>query len=116
METKRFGGRLRELREGAEKSLRAVADHMKWTPAYVSDMELNRRNPPATDKIREIALFLKVDPCELLDLAAQEKERIEIPLSLNKPHGSKFALALARSWDELSDDDFDRLNEALKRR
>lgn len=115
MEAKRFGGRLRELREGAEKSLRTVANHMGWTPAYVSDIELSHRNPPARDKIREIALFLNADPKELLGLAAQEKERIEIPLNQSKP-SSKFALALARSWDELGDDDFERLYEALERR
>ena len=44
------GARLRQKREAAGLSLRAVARAMKFTASYLCDVELDRRH--ATEKIR----------------------------------------------------------------
>lgn len=43
---KQFGATVRTIREAAGISLRELARRLGWTPAYVSDIELGRRNPP----------------------------------------------------------------------
>lgn len=43
---KQFGPTVREIREAAGISLRELARRLGWSAAYVSDIELGRRNPP----------------------------------------------------------------------
>ncbi|MGA2401955.1 MAG: helix-turn-helix transcriptional regulator, partial [Syntrophobacteraceae bacterium] len=83
--TKRFGERLRELREGARKKLKDLAEVMDWSTVYISDIELGRRNPPSQEKILKISKFLGVHPKELLDYADREMKRVELELNAEKP-------------------------------
>lgn len=111
---KRFGEKLRELREGSKKRLKDLADALDCSVVYVSDVELGRRNPPSAERIKKIASFLKKDPTELLDLAAHERRRIELEINENKPKHAKAALLLARQWDHFTDDEIERLEQDLK--
>jgi transcriptional regulator with XRE-family HTH domain len=43
---KQFGPTVRTIREAAGISLRELARRLGWSAAYVSDIELGRRNPP----------------------------------------------------------------------
>lgn len=113
MAMKKFGERLRELREGSKKRLKDLADALDCSVVYISDVELGRRNPPTTEKILKIARFLKVDPDDLLNLADNERRRIELDLNDSKPKHARAALLLARSWEHLSDDEVERLEENL---
>lgn len=110
---KRFGERLRELREGSKKRLKDLADALDCSVVYVSDIELGRRNPPSAERIIKIAKFLKKDPTELLNLADNERKRIELDINENKPKHAKTALLLARSWDHLTDDQVENLEQDL---
>lgn len=45
MKTKTLGQRIREIREEKDFSLRELAKKIQVTPAFLSDIELGRRNP-----------------------------------------------------------------------
>lgn len=111
---KRFGERLRELREGSKKRLKDLADALDCSVVYVSDVELGRRNPPSAERIMKIARFLKEDPTEMLNLADNERRRIELDINENKPKHAKTALLLARQWDHLTDEEVERLEQDLE--
>jgi transcriptional regulator with XRE-family HTH domain len=114
MAMQKFGERLRELREGSKKRLKDLADAMGCSVVYASDVELGRRTPPSTEKILKIARFLKTDPKELLNLADSARRRIELDLNDSKPKHAKAALLLARSWENLTDDEVERLEQDLE--
>ena|SRR5687768_18164384 len=62
--TKTLGQRLRELREKTDLSLREFAGKLNVSPAFVSDVELGRRNP--SDKmLAEIARILETSVDDL---------------------------------------------------
>ena len=66
MTTKTLGQRIREIRESDEvdMSLREFAGHLDVSPAFLSDVELGRRNP--SDKmLAEIARLLKTTVADL---------------------------------------------------
>ena len=111
---KRFGERLRELREGSKKRLKDLADALECSVVYVSDIELGRRNPPSAERIKKIARFLKKDPTELLNLADNERRRIELEINENRPKHAKAALLLARQWDHLTDEEIEHLEQDLE--
>ncbi len=48
---KSLGGRIRELREGRDLSLRELGKKLNLTAAFLSDIELGRRHP--SDKVLE---------------------------------------------------------------
>lgn len=55
--TKTLGERIRELRDGKDVSLREFAKKLHLSAAFVSDIELGRRNP-SEDVLARIAKFL----------------------------------------------------------
>lgn len=111
---KRFGVRLRELREGSRKRLKDLADALDCSVVYISDVELGRRNPPSAERIKKIASFLEIKPTELLNLADNERKRIELDLNDSKPKHVKAALLLARSWEHLTDDEVESLEQEIE--
>lgn len=113
---KRFGERLRELREESRKRLKDLAEVMGWSTVYVSDIELGRRNPPAPEHIRKMGNFFGVSPKELLDLADREMQRVELDLNEENPSRTEMALMLARSWDGLSEEEVSQIKEILDRK
>jgi len=78
---KTFGKLLRKLRMESCRSIGELARHLKVSTVYVSDVERGVRAPLTTDRIRETALFLGIDPLELLMAAAHEKKVFEFDLT-----------------------------------
>ncbi|MHC1743952.1 MAG: helix-turn-helix domain-containing protein [Syntrophobacteraceae bacterium] len=113
---RRFGQRLRELREASRKRLKDLAEVMEWSTVYVSDIELGRRNPPSPENIRKMSISLGVDPKELLDLADREMKRVELELDDGRPNRTEMALMLARSWDGLSEEEVTEIKGILNRK
>lgn len=108
-----FGDRVRALRMEKRISLRALARRLGWSSAYVSDIELNQRNPPSRDRIRQIADFLGGNVEELLGLAEQQRRSVELSIDRERPHRMRFGLTLARCWDGLEEDEIRQLEELL---
>jgi HTH-type transcriptional regulator, competence development regulator len=53
-----FGTVLRGLRRAKRMSLADVASRLNWSQPYLSDIETGRRNPPAPERVDEIARLL----------------------------------------------------------
>lgn len=102
----KFGEFIVEKRKAKSLSLRKMADIIELSPAYWSDIEKGRRNPPNINKLEEIAKLLGLSHEELdtmIDLASED--RGEIPMDLPdyiKDSGlAKTALRKARKKDEI---------------
>lgn len=102
-----FGRLLQQTRVAARVSLRDLGRAVGLSAVYLSDIEGESRRPPTPDMVRKIARHLGVDPVPLLRAALAERDAIELPLSgSEKPKRTEAALALARTWEELDDEDF----------
>ena len=83
MNPNRFGDFVVEKRKNRGLSLRRMADLLELSPAYWSDIEKGRRNPPALPKLMEIAQLLGLSQEEtdfMIDIASQDRD--EIPMDL----------------------------------
>lgn len=67
----RFGPHIRELRLAKGVTLREFARLLEVTPTYISQIEQEKFNPPAEDRIVRMAELLGVDADELLGLAGR---------------------------------------------
>ncbi len=107
-----FGVQLRDLRIKCKKTLKDLAEALDVSVVYVSDIERGKRNPPAQDKIHKIASFFHTSPSTLLEAAALDRDRVELELDGEaESMSSRTALALARRWSTISDEE---LNEIMK--
>lgn len=108
----RFGDFVREKRLQRKINLRKLAQIIGIVPAYMSDIENNRRYPPDKEKIYRIAEALELSEEEtntLFDLAANEKENTvspDLPEYIMGTDKARVALRMAR---DLNADDEDRM-------
>lgn len=108
----RFGDFVREKRLQRKINLRKLAEIIGIVPAYMSDIENNRRYPPDKEKIYRIAEALELSEEEtntLFDLAANEKENTvspDLPEYIMGTDKARVALRMAR---DLNADDEDRM-------
>lgn len=86
-----FGEYIAEKRKSREITLRGMAGKLDISPAYLSDIEKGRRNPPDLKMLEKIAKELSLDQVEIdamFDLAGQAREGISPDLPgyiMNKP-------------------------------
>ncbi|HFC97511.1 MAG TPA: XRE family transcriptional regulator [Thermosulfurimonas dismutans] len=111
----KFGETLRALRIKRKLRLKDVAQAMGWSVVYLSDLERGHRNPPKPEVIAKLARVLNVPAGELLAAASEDKRHVELPLETS-PSKREVALLLARTWDELTDEEARKIVEILKRR
>ena len=108
----RFGDFVREKRLQRKINLRKLAEIIGIVPAYMSDIENNRRYPPDKEKIYRIAEALELSEEEtntLFNLAANEKENTvspDLPEYIMGTDKARVALRMAR---DLNADDEDRM-------
>lgn len=115
--TERFGAYARKQRVAHRISLKQVADRLGLSTVYISDIERGNRNPLGSDKLLEWADEIQADGNEFLALAELERGGVELPLSLELGQTrNALALALARSWKDLTSDEEDALKEAMANR
>jgi transcriptional regulator with XRE-family HTH domain len=67
----RFGALVRREREAKEIGLREMAKKIGVSPTYLSKIERGEFDPPAEDKVRNIAEIIGHDPDVLLALAGR---------------------------------------------
>ncbi len=83
MKAQRFGEFISKKRKSRGITLRRMADELEISPAYLSDIEKSRRNPPdfsMLEKISELLNMTQEEEDEMFDLAG--KDRNEIPPDL----------------------------------
>lgn len=116
---KRFGDFVREKRLERKINLRKLAEIIGIVPAYMSDIENNRRYPPDKEKIYKIASALELSEDEtniLFDLAANEKENsvsLDLPEYIMGTDNARVALRMARDLNA-DDEDWLKVIEMLE--
>lgn len=115
-----FGGFLEDKRKEKSLSIRKLAELLKITPAYLSDIEKGRRYAPDKEKLEEIARILilsEEDKNIMFDLAGKTKGEIppDLPEYIIEKDIVKVALRAANK-SNASDEDWERFIEQLKRK
>jgi transcriptional regulator with XRE-family HTH domain len=102
-----FGKELRRLRRAKELSLAKLADAIRCSIVYISDVERGKRNPPNPDKIRKLLARMGEEDRlpEMLRLAAKSRQSIEISVEDKDDEVADMLVALARRCDEGSLDE-----------
>lgn len=99
-----FGEFLQAKREAKEITLRGMAEKLKISPAFYSDIEKDRRNPPEMEKldlISKILLLTEEDKHTMLDLAGKMRKSVapDLPEYIMKRAYVVAALRTARDLD-----------------
>ena len=101
----KFGKFITKRRKEKGLSLRKMADLVGFSPAYWSDIEKGRRNPPNIDKLEEIAEILNLSQEEkenMIDMASEDRD--EIPMDLPEYiKGSELARTALRKAKQLNE-------------
>ena len=110
---KAFGQTIREMREAQDLGLRAAAERLGISPAYLSRIERGKERPPKPELVKKIARLLGGDADLLFRLADSTDPDIVEYMNLvpNVPEFVRTAMAM-----RLTSDDFDELINELKRR
>jgi transcriptional regulator with XRE-family HTH domain len=110
---KAFGETIREMREAQTLGLRATAERLGISPAYLSRIERGKERPPKPELIKRMARLLGGDPDLLFRLATSTDPDIAEYLNLvpNAPEFLRTAIKL-----RLTSDDFAELIQEVKRR
>lgn len=95
-----FGTALRLCREDRQYRLLDLAEKLKVSLPYLSDVELGRRDPLSNARIMEAAKALGVDPLPLLESAMKDRGKFVFD-GIDELH-SIYHRVIARMWVELS--------------
>ena len=115
-----FGEFLQKKREAKQITRRKMAEMLKMSAPYLSDIEKGRRNPPEMDKLDQIAQILLLSDEErtvMLDLAGKMRNTVapDLPEYIMERDYVSAALRTARDLDA-SEADWLRFVEELKQR
>lgn len=110
---KAFGETIREMREAQSLGLRAAAERLGISPAYLSRIERGKERPPKPELIKKIARLLGGDADLLFRLSTSTDPDIAEYLNLvpNAPEFLRTAMTL-----RLTSDDFAELIEEVKKK
>lgn len=105
MSPNKFGDFVAEKRKEKDLSLRKMAEMLDLSPAYWSDIEKGRRNPPGLSKLKELAQLLLLSQEEtdyMIDIASEDRDEIpmDLPEYIKESDLARTALRKARKKDE----------------
>lgn len=110
-----FGRKLRAERKRSGKTMAVVASHLGFSVPYLSDIERDRRNPPARELVEKIAVLLECPPADLLEAAAVTRGSCELDLSDSVSNEARaVATAMWRQWP-LSSQQLTEIEKVLKK-
>ena len=103
-----FGEYIAGKRKARDISLRQMAENLGITPAYLSDIEKSRRNPPDIETLEKIAKLLHLTPDEkntMLDFAGNDRKQIapDLPGYIMDIPEARTALRKARDLGKQAD-------------
>jgi len=104
-----FGQTIRKLRKEKQLTQKEVAKEVGIDVTYLSKIENGKLDPPAHDKIEKLAKILDVDSDFLITEAGKVPEDITNMI----PKNSSKIPKLLRSGKDLSDEDWDRVQEYI---
>ena len=108
-----FGETIREMRTAQAMGLRAAAERLGISPAYLSRVERGKERPPKPELVKRMATLLGGDPDLLFRLAESTDPELAEYLH-HRPSVPEF-LRAAKAM-ALTDEDFKLLTEEVRRR
>lgn len=113
-----FGDKIRLARKKKGFSLIDVIEKLKdkkitISISYLSQMEIGKREPPNEEIVKGLAKVLELSQLELLKIARTDRDKIELGMLNLGPKKREMAIALQRSWTELSEDDAQKIENIL---
>lgn len=110
-----FGKELRKLRIDNDELLKDMANKLGVTISYLSAVEHGKREVPDDwiDTISELYQLSDVEKDNLEDLAYMSKNKVSIDLLEVNDKKKNTALAFARKFDNLSDEEINKINKIL---
>lgn len=115
----RFGEFIAKKRKSLGITLRGMAADLDITPAYLSDIEKSRRNPPDIKMLEKMAQRLNLTKEEkntMFDLAGKDRNEISPDLPeyiINKPI---VTVALRKAKEKATDDDWEEFIRKLDKK
>ena len=97
-----FGDALREARVAKGITYREIAEYIKKTISYVSDIEHNRKLPPDLETVRKIEEFLGIRDSYLSKIASMARRKAPANLAQRLRARPLLSELLLRA-DDLSD-------------
>ncbi len=110
---KKFGDYIRDLRRQSRKTLQEIANALGVSAVYVSEVERGKRPPFVTEKIKQLAPLLGVDPSKLILRAWLEKRTIDLDPSMSSRKQLELLSGFARGG--LGEDQIDDILKIMKR-
>src|SRR5690554_5280913 len=117
----RFGDFIKSKRLAAEITLRDMSERLNMSPAYLSDIENNRRYPMDNEKIAILIKELKLSPEEqetLYDLAGKERKEVSPDLleyTMDSEDSKYVRTALRKAKAKATKEDWEEFIEKLDR-
>lgn len=119
----RFGDFIKAKRMAREITLRDMSERIRLSPAYLSDIENNRRYPMDNDKIELLIKELNLTPEEqetLYDLAGRERKEVSPDLPeyiMNSEVAPYVRMALRKAkQSDATVDDWKRIIDNLEKK
>ena len=116
MENLTFGSFVRMKRLDKDMSLREIAQKLKYSATFWSDVENQRRNPPDLDKLNEVAAVLNLseeDKEILYDLAGKAVNITPPDLTPYILETESVRRALRKAKAKATDDDWENFSQML---
>lgn len=106
MNPNQFGEFVTTRRKEKEISLRGMAEKLDLSPAYWSDIEKGRRNPPNLNILGELSKILNLSQeefDEMVDMASEDRDEIpmDLPEYIKESDLARTALRKARKKTEV---------------
>lgn len=113
-----FGKTVRKMRIDLGLTLKNMAEAMGVTSSYLSAIETGKRavTKPVLDSIIGYFSADEKQKQMLISAARDSQQSVEISLSGKNDHAREVAIAFARSFDELNENDFRKLRQILNQK
>ena len=112
----KFGKLLRKLRIDQGQVLKQMADTLNVSSAYLSAIELGKRNIP-DDLVESISVkynILDASLNEFREAAELSQSSIKVNLADSKDQNRETLLAFARKFNELDEAQLKKINDVIK--
>lgn len=112
----KFGKLLRKLRIDQGQVLKQMADTLNVSSAYLSAIELGKRNVPndLVESISEKYNILDAALNEFREAAELSQSSIKVNLADSKDQNRETLLAFARKFNELDETQLKKINDVIK--
>lgn len=113
-----LGKELRKLRIDLGITLNGMAEAINVSPSLLSSVETGKKPAPANliDRLAGVYEEVSARKAELVRMAEETKKEVRIKLDMENPKAHGVAMAFARSFDSLSDEDLKKMMEIISKR